>query len=46
MGVVGVVVGGKVLDGVDGRDVVERVGEVNLRLEDYEDVMDWNMVGF
>jgi hypothetical protein len=46
MGAAGAVAGGKVPDGVDGRDVAERVGEVNLRPEDYEDVTDWNTVGF
>lgn len=45
-GASGVVAGGKVGDTVDGRDVAQRVGEVNVTAEDYEDVTDWKTVGF
>ncbi|KAF4121925.1 Major Facilitator Superfamily [Geosmithia morbida] len=44
-GAAGVVAGGKLGD-VDGRDVGAMVSNVQLRPEDYEDVTDWNTIGF
>lgn len=43
-GAAGAVGGGKVVDVV--ADGTGAVGEVELRSEDYEDVTDWEMVGF
>jgi MFS family permease len=37
---------GKVPEVVDGKDVAQAVTEVQLRPEDYDDVTDWNTVGF
>lgn len=42
----GVVAGGKLADEVDGRDLSTRVGQIELRPEDYDDVTDWKTVGF
>ena len=46
MGTSGALSGGKVADDTDGRNVEQRVGEVDVRPEDYEDVTDWNTAGF
>ncbi|KAH8179206.1 major facilitator superfamily protein [Sarocladium implicatum] len=46
MGTSGALSGGKVVDDGDGRNVEQTVGEVHVRPEDYEDVTDWNTVGF
>ncbi|KAI0836203.1 putative allantoate permease [Hypoxylon sp. FL0890] len=45
-GASGAIGGGKVVDVVDGRNVIEAVNEVQLRPEDYEDVTDWKTFGF
>jgi MFS family permease len=37
---------GKVPEVVAGKDVAETITEVQLRPEDYDDVTDWNTVGF
>lgn len=42
----GVVAGGKMVDGADQRDFGTRVGQVQLRPEDYDDVTDWKTFGF
>ncbi|KAK0383914.1 hypothetical protein NLU13_8005 [Sarocladium strictum] len=46
MGAAGAVAGGKMGDEIDGRDVAQRVSEVDLRPEDWDDVTDWKTVGF
>jgi MFS family permease len=45
-GVSGAVGGGKVLGNDDAKNVGDIVNRVELRPEDYEDVTDWNTVGF
>ncbi|KAI1324193.1 MFS general substrate transporter [Xylariaceae sp. FL0255] len=45
-GASGAVGGGKVADLNDGRQVTDRVNEVLLRPEDYEDITDWMTFGF
>ena len=47
-GAAGAVAGGKVAEEMSGRDADAgaAVGRVQLRPEDYEDVTDWNTVGF
>jgi len=42
----GALAGGKVPEVASGKDVAEVVTEVQLRAEDYDDVTDWETVGF
>jgi len=42
----GALAGGKAPEVSNGKDVAEIVTEVQLRPEDYDDVTDWNTVGF
>jgi hypothetical protein len=42
----GGVVAGKVVDGVDARNLSTSVGRIELRAEDYDDVTDWKTLGF
>ncbi|KAK5996161.1 putative transporter [Cladobotryum mycophilum] len=45
-GAAGAMGNGKVPDALDGKDVAEAVTAVQLRPEDYEDVTDWQTIGF
>jgi MFS family permease len=42
----GVVAGGKMADEMDGQGLTARVGQIELRAEDYDDVTDWKTFGF
>jgi MFS family permease len=42
----GIVAGGKMADDADGQDLAARVGQIELRAEDYDDVTDWKTFGF
>jgi hypothetical protein len=42
----GRVVAGKVVDEVDARKLGTRLGRIELRAEDYDDVTDWKTFGF
>lgn len=45
-GTAGAVAGGKIAEDGDDRHLAERVGEVELRAEDWDDVTDWKTFGF
>lgn len=45
-GVAGAIADGKVPDALEGRNVAEVVAAVEPRPEDYEDVTDWQTIGF
>jgi len=42
----GIVAGGKMAGDVDGQGLTARVGQIELRAEDYDDVTDWKTFGF
>jgi hypothetical protein len=42
----GIVAGGKLAGNVDRQDLTARVGQIELRPEDYDDVTDWKTFGF